>query len=696
MNLRTRVRLLVLVSALVSLALLEVFLAAYLEKTGADRDLALSESLTAVTLQLRTVLFGHLLSPHTQPQSQVEAQFKIIADLLGPGTQSRAASDAQDADTRYAWEGARRMVGDLRALLADLDAAGTDPRLNARGRQTTERILMDSDALILFVSQIRNRTLDRIFQASTREKRALGLLLVGLAVIGLGLLLLVERSLLSPIERLRQAVIRIGGGATALRLETRRRDELGQLANAFDHLLDQIRETTVSRDRLQVEVDERARAQTRFQCLVDANMIGVAVADAAGHILEANDYYLNLVGWTRADLAAGRVDWREVTPPEWLPADEQALAELNRRGVCTPYEKEYVRADGSRVAILITDAMLPGTEQHILGLGLDMTERWQAAEALRQSEERFRTLAETVPQIVWMTRADGWCIYFNQRWVDYTGRSLEESYGHGWTIPFHPDDRRRAWDAWQLAVQTDGVYALECRLRRADGVYRWWLIRGVSLHDAKGQVVNWFGTCTDITAIKEHERELEHIAHFDALTGLPNRVLLADRLHQAMVQAQRRARPAAVVLLDLDGFKTINDSHGHEAGDQFLIAMAVRLRQALREGDTVARLGGDEFVAVLPDLANTQDSVPLLTRLLDAAAQPVAAGDRVLQVSASLGVTFYPQAEDIDADQLLRQADQAMYQAKLAGKNCYHFFDAERAGTGGAGDRRLDAPWSQL
>jgi diguanylate cyclase (GGDEF)-like protein len=133
-----------------------------------------------------------------------------------------------------------------------------------------------------------------------------------------------------------------------------------------------------------------------------------------------------------------------------------------------------------------------------------------------------------------------------------------------------------------------------------------------------------------------------------------------------------------VILLDLDGFKAINDRHGHESGDQLLITVATRMKQALREGDTLARIGGDEFVAVLPDLADVEACVPLLARLLDAAAQLVLVGDVSLQVSASLGVTFYPQADEVDADQLLRQADQAMYQAKLAGKNRYFAFDAEQ------------------
>ena len=117
----------------------------------------------------------------------------------------------------------------------------------------------------------------------------------------------------------------------------------------------------------------------------------------------------------------------------------------------------------------------------MMGTIADITERKRAEEALQRSEREFRSLAESMPQIVWATTADGWNIYFNQQWVDYTGLTLEESYGEGWIIPFHPDDRQRAWDAWQRATRHRDTYSLECRLRRADGVYRWWLIRGVPL-----------------------------------------------------------------------------------------------------------------------------------------------------------------------------------------------------------------------
>ena len=142
------------------------------------------------------------------------------------------------------------------------------------------------------------------------------------------------------------------------------------------------------------------------------------------------------------------------------------------------------------------------------GYSRDITERKRMETALRESEAEFRILAEAMPQIVWVTRADGWNIYFNQQWMDYTGLTLEESRGHGWNKPFHPDDQQRAWDAWQQATQTIGTYSIESRLRRADGAYRWWLVRGVPLKGATGEILKWFGTCTDIHDMKMAELEI--------------------------------------------------------------------------------------------------------------------------------------------------------------------------------------------
>jgi len=173
---------------------------------------------------------------------------------------------------------------------------------------------------------------------------------------------------------------------------------------------------------------------------------------------------------------------------------------------------------------------------------------------------------------------------------------------------------------------------------------------------------------------RQAEAKLEHLALYDLLTDLPNRVLLADRINHSMAQCQRRNQLLAVAYLDLDGFKVVNDTHGHDIGDKLLVALSQRMKEALREGDTLARIGGDEFVAVIVDLEKVENSKPVLERLLKAAAGFVTVGDVVMQVSASIGVTVYPQ-DGVDADQLMRHADQAMYIAKQAGKNRYHLFD---------------------
>ncbi len=196
-----------------------------------------------------------------------------------------------------------------------------------------------------------------------------------------------------------------------------------------------------------------------------------------------------------------------------------------------------------------------------------------------------------------------------------------------------------------------------------------------AVHDRSSRVQHYVGLFSDITQSKEQERQLERMAHFDALTNLPNRVLLADRLQQAMAQARQRGQMLAVACIDLDGFRSVNENYGQEAGDQFLMRVAQRMRRALREVDTLARIGGDEFIAVLNDLPGADAVRPVLENLLACASQPEFCGEASVQVSASIGIVFYPQNEEIDADQLLRQAGQAMYQSKLAGKNRYQVFD---------------------
>ena len=279
---------------------------------------------------------------------------------------------------------------------------------------------------------------------------------------------------------------------------------------------------------------------------------------------------------------------------------------------------------------------------------------------------------------IMITSADGLIVDVNEAFSAITGYRRDEALGQSPRF-LHSGRHSEAFytDLWH-ELTTKGHWYGEIWNRRKNGeVYA--VMQTIStVHGAHGKATHYVALFSDITLLKEHANQLEHIAHYDALTTLPNRVLLADRLHQAMRQTQRRGESLAVAYLDLDGFKVINDSYGHEVGDQLLVTVAGRMKAVLREGDTLARLGGDEFVAVLLDVDNVPASLPMLNRLLDAAALPVAVGEHQLRVSASIGLTFYPQTDDTDADHLLRQSDQAMYQAKLAGKNRFHVFDAEQ------------------
>lgn len=284
-----------------------------------------------------------------------------------------------------------------------------------------------------------------------------------------------------------------------------------------------------------------------------------------------------------------------------------------------------------------------------------------------EDEAEWRTLVETLPQIVWITRPDGWHVHFNQQWMDFTGRTLEESLGHGWNPAFHPDDRQAAWARWHEATTSGEPYDIEYRLRRDDGTYHWMLGRALPLRDRSGQIVKWFGTCTDIEDLKAAQAraaallaELEQRATHDPLTGLANRDLLFRNLELMLSQRQRSG--VAVAFLDLDRFKEVNDRFGHRAGDRLLVHVAARLRATTRQGDTAARIGGDEFV-VIGEAADAADAQRFGQRLVDAMGAPVAGGED-LAFEASVGTAYVPPGDDATADEVLMRADASMYRAK--------------------------------
>ncbi len=305
---------------------------------------------------------------------------------------------------------------------------------------------------------------------------------------------------------------------------------------------------------------------------------------------------------------------------------------------------------------------------------------FQDVTAFKQAERKLQLAASVFSHAhegISISDAAGNIVDVNETFVRITGYERDEVIGKN---PRFLQSGRQSpefyAEMWRSLLE-HGRWVGEIWNRRKSGEVYAELLSISVVRDAEGNVQHYVALFTDITSIKLHEQQLEHIAHFDALTNLPNRVLLADRLHQGMAQTQRRGQFLAVVYLDLDGFKAINDQHGHGVGDELLVALARNMNEALREGDTLARIGGDEFVAVLVDLAQANDCELVLERLLQAAASPVVVGELELRVSASIGVTIFPQ-DGADADLLLRHADQAMYVAKQDGKNRFHLFDLKQ------------------
>ncbi|MDM9379555.1 PAS domain S-box protein [Chlorogloeopsis sp. ULAP01] len=271
------------------------------------------------------------------------------------------------------------------------------------------------------------------------------------------------------------------------------------------------------------DITERKQAQAalaaneaRLRGFVDANVVGILYGDIYGNINEANDELLRIIGYTQEDLRAGRLRWIDLTPSEYLPLDEQAIAEARANGACTPYEKEYIRKDGSRVPVLVGYSLVGEAREESVAFILDLSDRKQAEEALRLSEEHYRYLAEAIPQLVWTCNASGVYDYVNQRLCEYIGLSFEQIIGTGWLCAVHPNDLKATQAAWMNAVHHGSCYRHEYRLRRAaDHSYRWHLALGLPLKDKQGRVVKWFGTCTDIHDQKELEIEREHLLQLE-------------------------------------------------------------------------------------------------------------------------------------------------------------------------------------
>lgn len=277
-----------------------------------------------------------------------------------------------------------------------------------------------------------------------------------------------------------------------------------QIENALRDSAEQQRHLA---ERLENERARLAEAQA-------VGKVGSWELDLRNDVLTWSDENYRIFGMDPTSFGGSYEAFLELIPPEERAKVHKAYTESVTSH--QPYEIDHkVRLRDGTMKVVQERCQTFYDEQgkpiRSVGTTQDITARQEAEESLREKEQTLRLLAESMPQIVWICRPDGWNVYFNQQWVDYTGLTMEQSLGHGWNIPFHPDDQLRAWNAWKIATESGGKYDLECRLRRADGVYRWFLIRGVPLRNERGEVLKWFGTCTDIDDMKKAEDEINSL-----------------------------------------------------------------------------------------------------------------------------------------------------------------------------------------
>lgn len=424
-----------------------------------------------------------------------------------------------------------------------------------------------------------------------------------------------------------------------------------------------------------------AEAEARFRSIFEEAPLSLMLHDAqTGEFLDANP-----AGW-QAYGASSLAELKSLIHQvrEASPYDEQALLAQIRAAHSEgrlQFDWKSRCLDGTSIWQQVTmTPMRVGGRPCVLSAAIDVTLRREAERLLKESDERFRMLLKDVPGVaIQGFGLDGTVHYWNRASADLYGYSEDEALGANLVELIIPPEMRSEVRASIAGVaRGGGIENGELQLMRKDGS-RVQVYSSHAVLRRSGMPTELFCIDIDLSERKRHEEELLRIASFDSLTELPNRNLLAELVREHCARADRTGEGFALCYLDLDHFKPINDQFGHAIGDQFLVKIAARLRQAVRGSDVVGRLGGDEFLLLLTGLVEGADLERRLNDILHQIAEPLELGQLKLQVGASIGVTLYPK-DASDPDILLRHADQAMYRAKSIGRNRYRLFDLELEG----------------
>lgn len=393
----------------------------------------------------------------------------------------------------------------------------------------------------------------------------------------------------------------------------------------------------------------------------------------SGKFVYVSDLYQKITGYGEKELI-GAYSLDYIYPDDKENVRRKAIKCL-KEDFCKPYEYRFITKNQKIIWVLETVSPITYKgEKATLGSFIDITERKKADASLRQSEEKYRTILENIQEGYFEVDLAGNFTFFNESVCRIIGYDKEEMLGMNNRMFTRDETAQKVYQAFNRVYRTgQPTKEFDWQIVRKDGSKRY-IEASVSLRkDLSGQAVGFKGIIRDITERKEMDDQLNYIATHDSLTGLPNRMLFMDRLQIAMAQSKRNKNKLAVMMLDLDHFKNVNDTLGHMVGDRLLKEVGSRLTSILRQNDTVARLGGDEFVVLLSDLARVEYAAGVAKVILKSLQKPFMCSDNKIIPNASIGIAVYPDDCD-DEESLLKKSDMAMYTVKSHGRNGYQFF----------------------
>jgi diguanylate cyclase (GGDEF)-like protein/PAS domain S-box-containing protein len=458
-------------------------------------------------------------------------------------------------------------------------------------------------------------------------------------------------------------------------------------SHAEEHVAHLTREFVELEALLEDEIAIRQAAEARLReekAFSDAAIASLPGAffmfDRNSRMVRWNESFQRHTGYSNEEIA----DLRAI---DFIaPHDRALVADATRRilerGEEVSIEADMLSKEGEEAPYAFHGRVLEiGGERYCLGVGRDISERRRSEREIRDAKERLDLALAGSSLALWDWDLAANQVYFSDDWMALLGAKLDHVHGVvfrgeqvvGWN---HPEDQSKFQAALVNAVKgVSDEFSCEYRVPGVDGSWVWLHSSGkVTERDNHGLVRRMTGTTANITARKEAEERVEFLATRDPLTGLPNRMLLNDRLALGLANAARKSTRLAFMFIDLDRFKTINDSLGHDVGDELLKRVAARLTACVRASDTVARLGGDEFAIILENLpADGQEAQSVAEKMITSLAAPIQAGEHQLTTSCSLGISIFPQ-DGRDAQTLMKHADVAMYDAKAKGRNNYQFF----------------------